>query len=696
MRRKSKSSGPVYVFVLLLSIVSAFAGVTRFTALERSPFRADELNMYRAVEQGYSVLELWRNPPWMNQIPAAETLAIGSSSLFDFESREKTTRFPFALFGVLTVLLCGRWMVNQYGLAAGLLLVIWMGLNPFHLYESREAYYYVLLMFFSAGSVFACVSLSRSLKEERIPLRSWLIWLAWLALACHMHMSFWVFAAVQWIFVLYSGMRSTTGEARRTHLLRTGMVALVMAVLMSRWVWRAVQEVLTAEERGGHIGDPLEWVLPRLIPMFLAGANWVGWLLVGVLVVAAIVAFKSLWREDTGFRALTLLMVAGFGAALLYVGLLGGGVAKFTYFSAYWPLLLIWSTVLIVRAASILDARRPKTGALALGVFAIFLIGTMAAPAWQIMQLDGKPTPYKVLQAELDRLLPPGTVVVVDRWFEPWNEMAVHAPTNVFVTFTVPDEPYDAYIQNRWRDVTRHYFERDRGQAFLMLTRNHWEREGVWSWPRQHFARHATIANESGLWLRERGFAPVGEFYDAQTNRLVINLFYDLPEDRLARARAGGATAWAAFDRGWDYFKPWRPPAGWSEQQLQLLWIQAGRFQEQGQLVRHLDQFGQFSQQDMMRWFEQGRWVDYRIATPHAELLVVQDDPSAEETTLELVGMALQGAARLRVGGQTITFPPDRLSRQSVRIAVEPGKQSVPVRPLNAVPLLVYSVRVAD
>jgi hypothetical protein len=69
---------------------------------------------------------------------------------------------------------------------------------------------------------------------------------------------------------------------------------------------------------------------------------------------------------------------------------------------------------------------------------------------------------FKKIREWLDDNLDPGSVAVVDRWLEPWNEMARYAPSKVFVTFTVPDEPYETYRQLRWRDVTEEFIERHR------------------------------------------------------------------------------------------------------------------------------------------------------------------------------------------------------------------------------------------
>ena len=60
-------------------------------------------------------------------------------------------REPFALIGSLTVIGVTLWLARRRGLSAGILLGVWMGLLPLHVYHSREAYYYVVVMACAAG-----------------------------------------------------------------------------------------------------------------------------------------------------------------------------------------------------------------------------------------------------------------------------------------------------------------------------------------------------------------------------------------------------------------------------------------------------------------------------------------------------------------------------------------------------------------
>ena len=129
------------------------AGAVRFHDLSRSAVRSDEINFMSYVARGQSLVDLWRTPPWFNQIPLADSIPIVWSRLTGQAASEGMIRQPFALLGWLTVAFCVVWMLRRRGTGAGLLLGVWMALLPYHVYHSREAYYYVLVMFFAAGMV---------------------------------------------------------------------------------------------------------------------------------------------------------------------------------------------------------------------------------------------------------------------------------------------------------------------------------------------------------------------------------------------------------------------------------------------------------------------------------------------------------------------------------------------------------------
>ena len=263
------------------------------------------------------------------------------------------------------------------------------------------------------------------------------------------------------------------------------------------------------------------------------------------------------------------------------------------------------------------------------GGAAAILAVLLAVPSWKVAQLEGKPTAYRLIQAGLDAQLAPGDVAIVDRWYEPWNEMALYAPTNARVSFTVPDEPYESYVGNRWRQTTQALFERNDAQAFVRLSRNHEERMGLWTWPETHFRHRAVVVHAAAAWLRDRGFAPMEEFY-SMPNRVETEIFYDTHADIADRARGAGQDAVWFFGAGWRLFKPW----------------------------------------------QQGDFSDYRILEDEAAMSIhnLRGEPLRLRGTV--VAAAMGGDQQIRIGDRPpLTFADGQLASQPFDFELPPGIQ---------------------
>ena len=59
-----------------LGLVLALAAGLRFADLSRSAVRSDEINFLNYVERNQSLVDLWKTPPWFNQIPLADSVPI--------------------------------------------------------------------------------------------------------------------------------------------------------------------------------------------------------------------------------------------------------------------------------------------------------------------------------------------------------------------------------------------------------------------------------------------------------------------------------------------------------------------------------------------------------------------------------------------------------------------------------------------
>ncbi len=618
-----------------LALVLATAGALRFHDLSRAAVRSDEINFLNYVGRNQSLVDLWKSPPWFNQIPMADSVPIVWARLTRQPAGESIIRQPFALLGWLTVGFCAAWALRRRGVGAGLLLGIWMAILPFHVYHSREAYYYVLVMLFASGMALRGADFAARLRAGgALRAREYAEWTVWTLLACMSHMSAWIVAGVTGLVLAATGWAGLKAAARKRHAIAMGGVALAMGAGMIRWVLRAIHEMQRAAANPeAHIGSAFDWIGPRVLPFFAGGANAVGiGILALVLAAAAYVGWRGRFRvgrEDPLLGSLTWIAWCGLAGSYTYIFAVGGGdKAKLTYFAANLPAFLAWAVLVLDKVF----ARAGENRRLALEAGAAALIALMlAVPAWQVTQLAGKPAAYRQIRAWLDANLETGDVAIVDRWLEPWNEMALYAPTNATVTFTVPDEPYEQYVGLNWRKTTQDLFKQNGAQAFIRLQRNHEKRIGLWTWPETWFARRAVVTNAAARWLRDTGFAPMEEYY-SERNRVETEIFYDTHEDVAERAKAAGQDVVWFFGAGWRLFKPW----------------------------------------------QQGDFADYRVLEGEAAMSVHNLTGKSLRLRGEVVAVAMGGDQKLRIGDRPpLAFAAGQLVRQTFDWELPPGIQSL-------------------
>ncbi len=149
------------------------------------------------------------------------------------------------------------------------------------------------------------------------------------------------------------------------------------------------------------------------------------------------------------FKSLAWICALHIIILMIYVAVVGGGVAKISYFSSVWPnfiLILGIGVYLAIQALSSKIVRISLYTILAGGYIALTI-----RPDWALIHLEGDPAAIYKINDWVLKNLPEGTPILTDRWFHPWNELAVHNPGNINYTFTVPDEPIENYRNFNWR-----------------------------------------------------------------------------------------------------------------------------------------------------------------------------------------------------------------------------------------------------
>lgn len=686
----------------------------RLWGLEVASSRTDEINFWRSgmgdPEAGRweQLCRLWREPPWFNQMPTGDSIPAAWCGLRGMRGPEVgigEVRRPFALLGWLGVAAVAVWLYVRRGWMAAWLGAVWLGLLPLHAYHSREAYYYAPLLGMAGLALpWAAGTAADALRGLERAGKGWNLALgaALMLGLCMTHMGAWAPTAAAWGCVglaLWSGSGSEGARALRRRWMGGWTAASVVIVLgMSRWIVRALIEMMrTTTGEAAFIGGKASWVVPHILPFYCGGGLWMGWLVLAGTLATAFLAWWLLRRKatpepaaepagktgfhtmETGFqkrgkakkqvsiewkrvswvgrlaegdvtyRVTGALLAVTFAVSVAYVVGIGGGVAKMAYLLTCLPLFVAWAAMGGERLGRALGGGRGVVACVGLGLAVGAAFWGMAR---DVMRLEGRPTPYAALRDWLDENLHAGDIAIVDRWFEPWNEMLLYAPQKVEVSFTVPDEPYDAYVRNRWRDVTREVFERGEAQAFIRLTQNHAARMGVWNWPERFFAHHATVSNAVGLKMARNGSAPMEDFYD-YPSRLAVEVFWDDPEDVSEKQARRGEKAWVSFGEGWSTMKPW--------QQGDMRHYRTLRGGETGELE--------------VRYFGE----------------------AADKVTVEVTGVGIGGKAVCRAGRKTqLTFEPGMISVLAFDQKLEPGLTRIPfsVQAAEGAGLAVESIRV--
>jgi hypothetical protein len=551
---------------------------------------------------------------------------------------------PFALMGVLALWFVWRVARRWFGAGAALLTLLLAVFNPYQIYFSREAYHYSGAICWSAALFMAFWSIRQAIQKAEAPGKiKMALWFLAAAVACHMHMSVWIVVGLQGSLLFIFGWK-LKGAERVRFFLQLFVGGLLLGAVMSRWIFRAVSVSLNG---GQQIGSNASSEFLRLLPAYFAGENIFALVLLFVFTALAALTLFSSAEQTHRYRSLAWICVLHIAILMLYVGTVGGGVAKIAYFSAIWP-----HFILLMGVGASMGIQAVKVRPLRVGLLILLAGGYVAltvVPDKAIVCLEGKPTPFYKINNWVLQNLPAGTPILTDRWFEPWNELAVHNPGGINYTFTVPDEPIQTYKQLNWPATVEQFFEKYPDAAFLELCRGRYEEQlGPWTFPQHYFARVASVTNDAAMILRRMKVLPQDDFSAANTNRVVVRIFYNTTDDLVAAARRNGRDVLRLYGEGWGYAKP-----GW----------------------------------------QQGHFEDYRILTKSASIELYNLKELPLGGSLEISAATADNPKTVSVNGVTTVFASGRIRMWTVPLTLQPGRNAIPVASPTGDPLFVLDIR---
>jgi hypothetical protein len=369
---------------------------------------------------------------------------------------------------------------------------------------------------------------------------------------------------------------------------------------------------------------------------FFTNFAWGGTPIRLIYTLGVIVSAIAVMWIDRKRRILLLL------PALLLTGFLATMVSRYMTGNPFYPRFLVpilpMYTVLIAGALAFPIAHahrigipwRPGKTIIALLPFAV-AVGLIVYPAHLSASMTGRPAPYLQIVEWADATLPPGTPVLCDRYFDPWNEYKVNAPTSVVFMATIPNEPLERYQQAGWRDSAIAFF-RDNPDAAFYETKMFWNKLGPWDWPHSFFVQKQTFVDDSFLELSRLGlnYRAVSSSYPREW--LPKTIYYNAPEDLARAAQKAGKRAFAVFGENWQYMK-----------------------------VRDFS--------------------DWRVMRDSATVTIMNVTGENLVAHLKIVGLAPQQAKQVRVGDRAVTFPANKPIDAGIGpFELQPGRNVISLR----------------
>lgn len=569
----SRRSGAARADLLLALAIVAIASAFRWIGLGETSLRADALEFWRICRQAITagtVFGRWSELMGVSgQFPFPMALTKWFVDVMPGDFSLAKLRLPSAIWGVLAVVFAYRLGHVLRGRPGAILMATLTALHPFLLQMSREAYFYPPLVAGSYLLLQALLVAAGAWQDRTLPDAADRRWLVFGGAAGFFLMTWsqptgWLpaLAAAGLIVVLFIDLsrRKVVGSQGVLGGFAGACTLIGLPLLTLPWGLKQMIQISSGPVREVSqkaLVTQSETVGSLLVKaMAVFGWGITPWRL--VLTIAILLSgswvIAMAWRKERRLLVLPILLVVGFVGFLL-ARERAGALFEIRYlislFAAYQSVLVLGLVFVVARVT----AKAPEVARTA----AVVLVGALplAGPAVLVLQLTGQPTPYTEIVRRVDAVLPKGTPVLVDRWFEPWNEFVPYPASNAVFTFTTPNEPLEAFLGGRWRDGAQMFFSRHPDAAYLEIAKTYWEVESVgpWEWPRRFFSRHERIANEAGVKLRELGLAARGDFYADNTNRLVVELFYNTRDDIAAKSAAAGVAVFPYYGDGWGFEK---------------------------------------------------------------------------------------------------------------------------------------------
>jgi hypothetical protein len=521
--------------------------------------------------------------------------------------------------------------------------------NSFAVYHSREAYVYAPILFGYFMYAAGLLDLRAQLLDGKTPRMKSLVFFGFgIVFSCYSQVTgaFIVATGAVYLFWLIWRCRKKFTGQKPPFITVFAVHALpVFPLLFVPWGYGALMKQILGVASTSKQGVDLSGGNALFdTPLMLLRMTW-GTTPAALVLLALSIAAAGIALAKTKDRRIGLLFF--FVIFEVFVFVVTRPIAQATfeprYLSGAFPFIAALLVDGLFRLPQLIPAVKNKTAA---GVFCT-MIGVLfySYPTFEVTQLTGKAIPYWDIVRWADANLGDRAPVLVDRWYEPWNEMRAHPSTNAIFTFTVPNEPLENYLQFHWRDTAINFFSKFPDAAYLEIAKTYFDAPGVgpWTWPGEYFGHIHAITNQAGMVLRKWGVASRGDFYAPNTNRLVVTFFYNTREDMLGKFRKSGQPLHWLFAGGWGYEK---------SGPMEMFRLRTREF------------------------------MDWRLINEEAKLELINLSASPQQATLTIGAVAAAGTKTVEcsAGGNRQTFAGNQMTEWTMSITLPPGSTTVTLR----------------
>lgn len=549
------------VSLILFIVILLFGTLLRVLWLGKASYQIDELatmQMWQSDKSFSDVMDhALRDLHWNHRMPLLPLINHFMMNTFKYAGAlppEWLARLPFALLGVLTLpfmYLIGRAVRNQI---TGMWCMFLTAFSIFAVFYSREAYDYSLLIFFSAGTLWAGIRLVQTnIANGKIDWPRAAAYMFFSTLLLQTHLCGLLFLApfnvlMMVVLIRYGGWDKILHGYRPLYWLAAfGTPFVVFSPFLLRLMggYTSADRAPLVKRFSGEVFPAvfgrMGWgQLPWTLLPFLA------FVLVSIIVGVSTLKRNKRWE----IVALVALAVAYFAAQSWMLR-----VSRFEirYYSPFFPILMVFAAVGIESSVLWISAhaKNRHAGLLRAGVAAVLLLW-LAPSLWAVCTLTCRGANYKSVAEWVNRNIPPHGI------YSFYNMGEMRAVPSVYPTPGLIPTSVAYWSQE---DVKPHLRAESLFTRFPLIYFVTFAADGLLP-PKatpplvpldRLFLRHEWLEDKAWDTLHRLATAPTGDTQEGATNLHRAFIYYNQPEDLPKLAVSRGKKYYHDYGPEWQF-----------------------------------------------------------------------------------------------------------------------------------------------